>query len=180
MDSKAILREHYRRIRKEISDERREEAKIEAVKKLYERIDTAKKVLSFASKKEEIDLWPFNQRLAKESRLLLPHLAKDATIVPYQVADLDKQLVMQEKWHVLEPKPKECQKVPLEEVEIVLVPGLAFDRGHGRLGYGKGHYDRFLMHLSCPLIGVGFREQLLKEPFPHEKHDIPLTEIYLF
>ena len=96
------------------------------------------------------------------------------------MAELDTQLIMQEKWQVLEPDPKRCPRVAVEEVEIIIVPGLAFDRGHGRLGYGKGHYDRFLMHLSCLLIGVGFKEQLLEEPFLHEKHDIPLTEIYLF
>ncbi|MCP5505483.1 MAG: 5-formyltetrahydrofolate cyclo-ligase [Chlamydiales bacterium] len=180
MDSKEILREHYRKIRKEITEERREEARDEAAKKLYERIGEAKRVLSFASKEEEIDLWPLNDKLAKENRLLLPHLGTDANIAPYLVAELDTQLIMQEKWHVLEPDPKRCPRVAVEEVEIIIVPGLAFDRGHGRLGYGKGHYDRFLMHLSCLLIGVGFKEQLLEEPFLHEKHDIPLTEIYLF
>lgn len=180
MDSKDEIRKHYREIRNKIPDQRREEAKKAALEKLYDRIKDTSLVLSFASKKEEIDLWPLNKKLAKENRLLLPHLDSETKIAPYQVNDLEKELILHEKWHVREPDPKQCKKIPVEKIEIILVPGIAFDRGHGRLGYGKGYYDRFLTQISCPLIGVGFKEQLLETPFPHQKHDIPLTEIYLF
>jgi|JI10StandDraft_1071094.scaffolds.fasta_scaffold22850_3 5-formyltetrahydrofolate cyclo-ligase len=180
MDSKAQLREHFKTLRKEISKERRDEAQKRAFEKLYNRTLEASFILSFASKEEEINLWPLNEKLVKENRLLLPRLDSETKLTPYQVTNLEKNLIFHEKWHILEPDPKQCKKISVEEVGIILVPGLAFDRGHGRLGYGKGHYDRFLTHLSCPLIGVGFKEQLLECPFPHEKHDIPLTEIYLF
>lgn len=180
MDPKSELRRRCKDLRKKISCERREEARREAEEKLYDRLKGVSLVLSFASKEEEIDLWPLNEKLAKENRLLLPHLDTETKIAPYQVKDMEKELILHEKWHVLEPDPKRCKKISVEEIELILVPGLAFDRGHGRLGYGKGHYDRFLVDLSCPLIGVGFKEQLLEAPFPHQKHDIPLTEIYLF
>lgn len=180
MDSKSEIRKHYRELRSKIPDERRKEAKKAAFEKLYDRIQEVPFILSFASKKEEIDLWPLNEKLAKKNRLLLPRLDSETKIAPYQVNDLEKELIPHEKWHVREPNPKQCKKIPVEEIGIILVPGLAFDRGHGRLGCGKGHYDRFLTRISCPLIGVGFKEQLLENPFLHQKHDVPLTEIYLF
>ena len=59
---------------------------------------------------------------------------------------------------------------------ILLVPFLAFDaRGH-RLGYGKGHYDRYLHHRKVLSIGVGFQGQEVEE-IPHESHDIALDFI---
>lgn len=180
MDSKSELREYYKNLRKKLPIERREEAEKAATEKLYEVAKTASLILSFASKDDELNLWPFNQKLCCENRLLLPRLESETIITPYLVTDIERELVMNKKWHVLEPDPNQCQKIPVEEIGLILVPGLAFDRGHGRLGYGKGHYDRFLTRLSCTLIGVGFKESLLENPFPHEKHDIPLTDIYLF
>ena len=180
MDSKKQLREHFRKVRKELSDERKAEAKKIATATLLEKVCRARFVLSFASKHEEIDLWPLNEVLAQEKRLLLPNLALHGRIVPFTAFDLKEGLQLNKQWKVLEPDPKRSKQIAVEEIEIALIPGLAFDRGHGRLGYGQGHYDRFLQALSCPLIGVGFKEQLLDSPFAHEKHDIPLTEILLF
>ncbi len=57
-----------------------------------------------------------------------------------------------------------------EGIGAAVVPGLAFDRRGGRLGYGGGHYDRFLRQLpaAANLIGVGFSEQVVVE--------VPLAE----
>jgi len=62
-----------------------------------------------------------------------------------------------------------------EDVDLVLVPGLAFDERGYRLGFGKGFYDRLLPQLSrAARVGVGFDFQLLAE-VPHEDHDVPLS-----
>jgi 5-formyltetrahydrofolate cyclo-ligase len=68
--------------------------------------------------------------------------------------------------------------IPLEKVEVALVPGLAFDlRGH-RLGRGGGHYDRVLARLSPDsiTIGLAFELQLMKR-LPVEVHDVPVDLI---
>ncbi|MCB1072301.1 MAG: 5-formyltetrahydrofolate cyclo-ligase [Chlamydiales bacterium] len=180
MNSKATIREKYIAIREELSEERRLQASLAATKQLLKLLSGFGQIISFASKDEEINLWPLNKQLATEGRLLLPRMVSGSEIVPFQVKNLDQELVLHPKWNVLEPNPKLCKEVIVEKIDFAIVPGVAFDRGHGRLGYGKGFYDRFLSKLSCPLIGVGFKEQLLEPPFPHEKHDVPLTDIYLF
>lgn len=180
MSSKAIIREKYIAIRENLPKERRLEASLAATKQLLKVVSGFGCIISFASKKEEIDLWPLNKELARQERLLLPRMVSGSEILPFQVKDLDQELVLHYKWKVLEPNPEVCKEISLDKIDFAIVPGVAFDRGHGRLGYGKGFYDRFLSKLSCPLIGVGFKEQLLEPPFPHEKHDIPLTDIYLF
>ncbi len=180
MIPKGETRRNFIQIRRVLSKERRDEATLSATKKLLERLSSYGQVLSFASKEEEINLFPLNETLAKEGRLLLPRLISETEIAPFHVKAPDNELILHPKWKVFEPNPELCTKGSIEKIDCIIVPGVAFDRGHGRLGYGKGHYDRFLARVSCTLIGVGFKEQLLESPFPHEKHDIPLTEIFLF
>ncbi|QVL57813.1 MAG: 5-formyltetrahydrofolate cyclo-ligase [Simkaniaceae bacterium] len=180
MKSKGAIREKFIARREALSKERRKEASEEATKHLIKVLSGFTMVLSFASKEEEINLWPLNEILAKEGRLLLPKMISGTKILPFQVKALDKELVFHSKWKVLEPSAELCKEIAVDKIDCMIVPGVAFDRGHGRLGYGKGFYDRFLVKVTCPLIGVGFKEQLLETPFPHENHDIPLTDIFLF
>lgn len=64
------------------------------------------------------------------------------------------------------------------EVDLVLVPGLAFDEKGNRLGYGGGWYDRFSTKLEkgVKLVGLAFEEQIVKE-LPSEPHDLLLNMI---
>ena len=58
-------------------------------------------------------------------------------------------------------------------IDLVVVPGLAFDAGGGRLGFGAGYYDRFLAEVSAPKVGLVYRALLLDE-VPQEDHDIAM------
>ncbi len=179
MSCKAEIREIFLDKRRDLSTTRREEAKCKALKTLSRKLKGFPHILSFASMAEEIDLWPLNLELAKSNQLLLPRLDISTGILPFAVSSLD-QLLLHPTWNVLEPNPAFCSEFPLEKISSVLVPGLAFDIHFGRLGYGKGHYDRFLAKLSCPFFGVGFKEQLTKTPLETKAHDISLTELFLF
>ena len=78
-----------------------------------------------------------------------------------------------------EPDPNSWEQAAVAEIHMVLVPGLAFDRGGGRLGRGKGFYDRLLGHPSLDApndssiikVGVAWSWQLL-ESIPMENHDV--------
>ncbi len=65
--------------------------------------------------------------------------------------------------------------VPLEEVDLVVVPGLAFDRNGNRLGTGNGYYDNFFedKHLVATRCGLSFSEQLI-DSIPIDEHDKPM------
>ena len=62
-------------------------------------------------------------------------------------------------------------------LDVILVPGVAFDRQGNRIGHGKGIYDRLLARCSGATIGVGFDCQLGDAFFPKEEWDIPLNYI---
>lgn len=62
-----------------------------------------------------------------------------------------------------------------EELDVILVPGVAFDLQGGRLGHGQGFYDRLLSQVSqhTALVGVAFDCQIVSQ-VPAEPHDIPM------
>lgn len=176
--NKQELRLFLKKNRDTISYERREEAKVKIIEELYPLLKPYKKILSFASFRSEIDLWPLNQILCQEKRLLLPRVKQEELHI-YYIQDLNT--LTPSKMGILEPSPKSNSLCPLEDIDCALIPGLGFDYVHHRLGYGKGHIDRLLTKLSsCMTIGVGFKEQLIEEGIPFEPHDRVLKSVVLF
>ncbi len=82
------------------------------------------------------------------------------------------------KFGMLEPDQSEPELEP-GLVDVVLVPGLVFDRFGTRLGYGAGFYDRLLPKLrpNLVLIGVTHDALLFEHPLPKDAFDIPMTQI---
>lgn len=79
------------------------------------------------------------------------------------------------QWRIPEPDPLTSQKIQPEEIDIVLVPLLAFDRKGYRVGYGGGYYDRFLSQTrpDCIRMGLSLFEEV-NEIVDIDEFDIPL------
>ena len=73
---------------------------------------------------------------------------------------------------VLEPDASRCKIVPLERIDIAVLPGLAFDEKGARLGSGKGYYDRLIPRLAITTrkVALTFEEQIVPQ-IPMESHD---------
>lgn len=176
--SKLKIRKNFLQIRK-LSVLRKANASRLACKKLPLLLQKHNFVLSFAPTSAEIDLWPLNKLLLKDQKLLLPKVWGQ-TLKPYAVTDLSK-LIPHKKWGILEPNPKIAEPVDLAKISIALIPALAFDSNGGRLGHGKGFYDRFLKQIPhVYTIGVGFKEQFSLDPLPLDRYDVPVNSICLF
>lgn len=84
------------------------------------------------------------------------------------------------------PEPVEGLQVPVEQLDVIFVPLLTFDRSGNRLGYGKGFYDRFLKTCKKEAVFVGLSLFKPEDSLPHENTDIPLhycvtpSQIYSF
>lgn len=76
-------------------------------------------------------------------------------------------------------EPQEGTRVPLAMIDMVVIPGLAFDRKGFRVGRGRGFYDRFLSQqdFKGTRVGLCFHEQLTASPIPCESHDVPMDVI---
>ncbi len=66
--------------------------------------------------------------------------------------------------------------IPDPMIDVVLVPGLAFDRRGNRLGFGAGYFDRFLARIPG-VIRVGITDGPVDGVLPSEAHDIPMTHL---
>ena len=77
-----------------------------------------------------------------------------------------------------EPHPWAVRPVPVRDVDLVLVPGVAFDREGRRLGHGQGYFDRFLARLpkDTPTVGVAFPCQLF-DRLPIAAHDHAVSAV---
>jgi 5-formyltetrahydrofolate cyclo-ligase len=110
--------------------------------------------------------------LAAGKKMLLPkYVTERGCYTAAAVVNLDADLV-DGQFGIREPASSAVE-VPLESVDLVLVPGLAFDLSGARLGRGRGYYDRILANVRGAKCGVAFDEQL--EPkLPTEPHDVRL------
>ena len=73
-------------------------------------------------------------------------------------------------------EPMSGDLIPPEDIDLFIIPGVAFDRDCNRLGRGKGFYDRYLADTNKPMIGICFGFQLI-DTIPTENHDIKMTMI---
>lgn len=88
-----------------------------------------------------------------------------------KVDDPQKDLVQGVRGN-LEPNPKRCKAVPIDCLDIAIIPGLAMDEKGGRLGTGKGYYDRLIPELPITTrkVGLVFEDQIVSA-IPMESHD---------
>lgn len=78
-------------------------------------------------------------------------------------------------WGILEPRPECVRPAAPEEIDLVIVPGVAFDTAGNRLGYGGGFYDRFLLNTKpgCLYAALAFEMQIRPNVYPGE-YDLPI------
>lgn len=101
-------------------------------------------------------------------------------VTTFKVDNPDKDLILGGRG-VLEPNPARCKPVPIQRIDIAVIPGLAFDEKGVRIGTGQGFYDRFIPELSATTrkVALAFEEQIIPQAptEPHDKHvDIIITD----
>lgn len=130
-------------------------------------------IAGFYPIKSEVNLIPLlAQSLAEGKALLLPRCQADGTLTFHQVKRLPD--LVPGTYGIPEPSPHSPVAAPAL-IDLILVPGLAFDRGGFRIGYGKGYYDRFLPLLrgDCVTCGVAYSLQLADD-LPTDPFDLPV------
>lgn len=84
--------------------------------------------------------------------------------------------IKQQFRNIYEPIPSLCRSITADEFDLMIVPGLAFDRQLFRLGFGGGFYDRYLQGKNIFFCSLALDFQLV-EQLPTESHDIPLDAL---
>jgi 5-formyltetrahydrofolate cyclo-ligase len=135
----------------------------------------AKTILFYVSNEEE----------AETKQLIKKYLSKKRIVIPVSNPN-EPQLTLchLEKWEDLQPGHFGILELPKnkhieinhEQIDLIIVPGIAFDENGHRIGYGKGYYDSLLKDLKQTSIGMAYECQILKS-IPHEPHDQPVQMI---
>jgi len=136
----------------------------------------AKVVMFYVSLKDEVDTcFMIDEALRAGKRVCVPVILKEdkkliAGEIKNRLEDLESQ-----HFGIYQPRRDRVREVPLEIIDLVVVPGVAFDKKNIRLGRGHGYYDRFLSGLATTTkaIGLAFDFQVL-EALPKDPHDIPV------
>ena len=171
MDKKE-LRSHIKVLKKQHSKEELHEQSRVILKKLEDNksfID-AKIVMLYSSLPDEVQTHDFLEKWRNEKRIILPTVVGD-DIIPVELKK-DTDFAIGD-FNILEPQNEEYTG----DYDLIVVPGVAFDRKGNRIGRGKGYYDRFLCkHLDVTRIGICFDFQFVDE-VPTEDNDIKMNEI---
>jgi 5-formyltetrahydrofolate cyclo-ligase len=119
------------------------------------------------------------EALASGKRIVVPYCL-DGELELFWLENMDElELGM---YRILEPKVElrdvAAKRLTPTDLDLVMVPGVAFDRNGGRTGHGKGYYDKLLQHArkDAPLVALSFECQLFEE-IPAESHDIFMDKV---
>jgi 5-formyltetrahydrofolate cyclo-ligase len=148
---------------------RASDAIVAQVIQLLARIPAGATIALYAPKGSEVDTTRIDA-FARERplRVAYPRIVEGDRRLAFYEATLGE--LAPGHFGILEPSPR-APAVALSELAAVIVPGLAFDRGGGRIGWGRGYYDATLVAAPSALrIGVAFECQLVDE-VPREPHD---------
>ena len=107
-------------------------------------------------------------------KIIVPYAIKNNSLL--QLSELRSMDDLEPKaFSILEPKAEKIMKFDIKKLDLVIIPGIAFDKRGHRIGYGQGHYDRFLEKLDRKIkkIALAFDFQLI-DRVPEEKHDVPM------
>jgi len=165
---KSELRRRVRAARDAWSPEQRADASAGLCAAIVALRPVAGTVMSYVAFGSEADLSTINDAvLADGHRLLVPRVEGTEIVAVERVPGGETR---RSSFGIEEPVGPPVEPA---EIDLVLAPGVAFDRRGGRLGYGAGYYDGFLPKLPAgtPVIGVCFSVQVV-DAVPVEEHDV--------
>jgi 5-formyltetrahydrofolate cyclo-ligase len=129
--------------------------------------------VNFRSEVETLEL--IAHCLDQGKRVAVPLVeASTYSMLPLLIKDPENDLVPG-YYGIPEPDPKKCPQAEAGRIDIAVIPGSVFDVNGGRLGYGGGYYDRFLLNDAPQATRIGFAFELqVVEQVPLLAHDQPL------
>lgn len=130
----------------------------------------ADNILMYHSLPDELSTLRFLKKWHDRKHFFLPRVnGVNLEILPYEESRLELG-----SFHIEEPTGNDITDV--DDIELMVIPAVAFDRKGNRLGRGKGFYDRLLKTSRATKIGVGYEFQLL-DSIPCEPHDVPMDMV---
>lgn len=169
---KSDIRRKMKNLRMMLSDME----KASAADEVFDRLEKtaafmmADNILMYHSLPDELSTIRFLKKWHDRKHFFLPRVnGVNLEILPYEETRLELG-----SFHIEEPTGNDVTDV--DDIELMVIPAVAFDRRGNRLGRGKGFYDRLLKASKATKIGVGYEFQLFDE-IPCEPHDVAMDMV---
>ena len=176
VESKATLRKEVRERIKALAPDQRAALSGRACALLQRQTiwEETPLIFFYAPLPDEVNVWPLiGDALAAGKTVALPRFdERTGQYVACEIQDTVRDIT-EGKFGIHEPGAH-CIAVPPNRLDLVLVPGVAFDLQGRRLGRGKGFYDQMLASVRGTTCGVAFDEQIV-DTIPVEPHDVHLN-----
>ena len=137
----------------------------------------AKTILFYVSYDNEVDTHEMiKESLGMKKQVVVPKTdMKNRTIICSSLTKWDD--LLSGAYNILEPRQECVNEVSPESIDLMIIPGVAFDCQGNRIGHGMGYYDRLLQKkMSAHCVGLAFELQIV-ESIPSEKHDVKVEKI---
>lgn len=179
IDDKKNIRERYLKLRNQLSDEEVTSYSQKIFSNIYKdkSFENAQCVGTFVGFQKEVQtVLAIQDMLSMKKKVVVPKImTENREIEFYQIDSIDK--LKPGVWGILEPILGKAQYVSAKDIDLMIVPAIAFDQSGYRVGYGGGYYDRYLSKGSLIYtIGVAYDFQLI-EKVPREGYDVPVKKI---
>jgi 5-formyltetrahydrofolate cyclo-ligase len=132
----------------------------------------ANNILMYWSMPKEVYTQDTIQKFASNKQIFLPQIVGDT--IEIRLFEGKDNMVKSSYYNVWESVGPSLKST--DELDLIILPGLAFDADKNRLGRGKAYYDRLLTNKNCTTIGIAFDFQIVPR-IPMEKHDMPLDMV---
>lgn len=161
--TKTEIRKSIREKRESLS-ENQVKVKSKKIIKLFLKSDyykNAKAIMSYMPIKNEVDVTELNQKILSDGKkLILPVIDNSIDeIQAVEIFDLT-ELRKKGKYSIMEP---DLEQAYTGEIDLIIVPGVAFDKSGNRVGFGKGYYDQFLCNRISRKLVLAYDFQIVNE-----------------
>lgn len=179
MLTKSELRKEIRTRKRQFSQEDLGELSLGVLSRLLQlpRLQEAHTLLFYYSLPDEVNTHDvIDELLSQGKQIWLPKVVDDECL---EIREYSGRHDLQEgMFHIMEPVGRRIAEAEYSQLDLALIPGMAFDAQGCRLGRGKGYYDRLLSLIpsSVTKIGVCFDFQKV-EMVPVDSNDIPMDEV---
>ncbi|SHE54268.1 5-formyltetrahydrofolate cyclo-ligase [Caloramator proteoclasticus] len=170
---KNILRKKYINIRNELSKEEVIKRSIVITKHIinWDKFLNSNSIMIYSAFRNEVETSFLAEEILKEGKVLIyPKTIKSQfKLIPCIVNKIDE--LTKGEYGILEPKQFEV--IDKKQIDLIFIPGVAFDKNGYRLGYGAGYYDRFLEDFKGIKVGICYDFQIVDDVYKDE-HDIKM------
>jgi len=174
--------EQKKQIRKKIKELKKRISREEMIRKsdwIFQAVEQdpdfirARTVLAYWSMPDEVITHSFVERWYGKKKILLPVIVGDNLVL--KEFEGKERMQAEPRFNILEPQGPVFED--WQQIDYIIVPGVAFDKNNNRMGRGKAFYDKLLRNVPAKKVGVCFDFQYL-DAVPVDRYDIPMDAVY--